>query len=45
LSSFTFGWTMMVLGMGVTLITLFLLTIVIRILIKMFPYRENNTRE
>lgn len=32
-----FGLTMMLMGMGVTIITLFLLTLVIRLLDKLYP--------
>lgn len=35
-----FGLTMTVMGMGVTFITLYLLTLVIRLLSKLFPFKE-----
>jgi Na+-transporting methylmalonyl-CoA/oxaloacetate decarboxylase gamma subunit len=37
-----FGLTMTVMGMGVTLITLYLLTLLIRLLIKLFPRKEDE---
>lgn len=37
-----FGLTMLVMGMGVTLITLYLLTLVIRVLNKLFPFKEEG---
>ena len=37
-----FGLTMTVMGMGVTLITLYLLTLLIRLLIKLFPSKEEE---
>ncbi len=35
-----FGLTMTIMGMGITLITIYLLTWVIRILNKLFPFQE-----
>jgi Na+-transporting methylmalonyl-CoA/oxaloacetate decarboxylase gamma subunit len=37
-----FGLTMTAMGMGVTLITLYLLTLLIRLLIKLFPSKEEE---
>jgi len=37
-----FGLTMLVMGMGVTLITLYLLTLVIAIMNKLFPFKEEG---
>jgi Na+-transporting methylmalonyl-CoA/oxaloacetate decarboxylase gamma subunit len=37
-----FGLTMTVMGMGVTLITLYLLTLLIRLLIRLFPMKEEE---
>ncbi|MCX6012507.1 MAG: OadG family protein [Chloroflexi bacterium] len=34
------GLVISVIGMGVTLITLYILTLVIKILIKLFPYKK-----
>ena len=45
MDNFTFGWTMTVLGMGITLITLFLLILVIRLLNKLFPFKEEKPKE
>ena len=39
-----FGVTMMVMGMGVTLITLYLLGLVIGFLIKLFPFKEEEEK-
>ncbi len=39
LDNFTFGWVMLVLGMGITLLTLFLLTVIIRVLSMLFPVK------
>lgn len=36
----SFGLTMLIMGMGVTLLTLYLLTLIIRILLKLFPYQK-----
>ncbi|MBI2869357.1 MAG: OadG family protein [Chloroflexi bacterium] len=40
-----FGLTMTVLGMSVTLLTLFLLTLVIRLLNRLYPFREEDEPE
>ena len=37
-----FGLTMTVVGMGVTFLTLYLLTLVIRLLIRLFPFKEGT---
>ncbi len=37
-----FGLTMMVMGMAVTLLTLYLLGWVIRLLIKLFPFKKEE---
>ena len=37
-----FGLIMTVMGMGVTFITLYILTLVIRLLIKLFPFKEED---
>jgi Na+-transporting methylmalonyl-CoA/oxaloacetate decarboxylase gamma subunit len=37
-----FGLTMMVAGMAVTFLTLYLLTLLIRLLNRLFPYREED---
>jgi Na+-transporting methylmalonyl-CoA/oxaloacetate decarboxylase gamma subunit len=40
-----FGFTMLLLGMGVTLLTLFLLTLVIRLLNRMFPDKQQEKKD
>ncbi|MDD4858674.1 MAG: OadG family protein [Dehalococcoidales bacterium] len=41
-----FGVTMMVMGMGVTLITLYLLGVVITLMTRLFPHKaEEETKE
>jgi Na+-transporting methylmalonyl-CoA/oxaloacetate decarboxylase gamma subunit len=42
LKDLAFGLTMTVMGMGVTFITLYLLTLLIRLLIKLFPFKEEK---
>ncbi len=42
MTNLSFGLTMTVMGMGVTLLTLYILTLVIRLLIKLFPYKEEE---
>jgi Na+-transporting methylmalonyl-CoA/oxaloacetate decarboxylase gamma subunit len=39
-----FGLTMTAAGMGVTFITLYLLTLIIRLLNKLFPYKEETDK-
>jgi Na+-transporting methylmalonyl-CoA/oxaloacetate decarboxylase gamma subunit len=39
-----FGLTMTILGMGVTFITLYLLTLLIRLLIRLFPKKEEEEK-
>jgi Na+-transporting methylmalonyl-CoA/oxaloacetate decarboxylase gamma subunit len=40
-----FGFTMMLLGMGVTLITLLLLTLVIRLLNRIYPDKQQEKKD
>lgn len=40
-----FGLTMAVAGMGVTFITLYLLTLAIKLLARFFPYKEEKKEE
>jgi Na+-transporting methylmalonyl-CoA/oxaloacetate decarboxylase gamma subunit len=40
MKNLAFGLTMTVMGMGVTILTLYFLTWVIRFLIKLFPFKE-----
>jgi len=42
MTDLAFGLTMTILGMGVTLLTLYLLTLLIRLLIKLFPSKEEE---
>ena len=39
-----FGLTMTIMGMGVTFITLYLLTLIIRLLTKLFPFKEEKKK-
>ncbi len=41
----SFGLTMMLMGMGVTLITLYILILVIRLLNKLFPDKGEDTKK
>ncbi len=45
LDNFTFGWTMTVIGMGVTFITLLLLSLVIGLLNRVFPFKEEDPKQ
>ena len=42
MNNLTFGLTMLIVGMGGTLATLFLLTLVIRVLVALFPVRSHE---
>jgi Na+-transporting methylmalonyl-CoA/oxaloacetate decarboxylase gamma subunit len=42
MKNMAFGLTMTVAGMGITFITLYLLTLLIRLLNKLFPYKEEE---
>jgi len=42
LSDLGFGLTMTLLGMGGTLLTLYILTLVIRLLDRLFPFKEEK---
>lgn len=42
MSDLAFGLTMTVAGMGVTFITLYLLTLIIRLLNKLFPFKDED---
>jgi len=39
-----FGLTMTIMGMGVTFLTLYLLTLVIRLLTRLFPYKKEEEK-
>ncbi len=41
----TFGLTMTAAGMGVTFITLYLLTLLIRLLNRLFPYKNEEEKK
>jgi Na+-transporting methylmalonyl-CoA/oxaloacetate decarboxylase gamma subunit len=41
----SFGLTMMLAGMGITFITLYLLTLLIRLLNKLFPYKDEEEKK
>ena len=45
MNNLTFGITMLVVGMGGTLATLFLLTLVIRALVALFPVRPDQKED
>jgi Na+-transporting methylmalonyl-CoA/oxaloacetate decarboxylase gamma subunit len=42
MDNFTFGFTVTIVGMGGTLVTMWFLTLVVDILKRFFPYRENE---
>jgi len=42
MNDLAFGLTMMAAGMGVTLITLYLLTLLIRLLNRLFPFKKED---
>jgi Na+-transporting methylmalonyl-CoA/oxaloacetate decarboxylase gamma subunit len=44
MKDWAFGLTMTILGMGVTFITLYLLTLLIRLLIRLFPRKEEEEK-
>jgi Na+-transporting methylmalonyl-CoA/oxaloacetate decarboxylase gamma subunit len=45
MKDWVFGLTMTIAGMGVTFFTLYILTLVIRLLAKLFPYKEEKKEE
>lgn len=45
MSDWSFGLTMAAMGMGVTFITLLLLALVIRILIRLYPFKSDEKTE
>ena len=45
MSNMNFGWTITVLGMGITLLTLVLLIVIIRILNKLFPVKKDEIKK
>jgi Na+-transporting methylmalonyl-CoA/oxaloacetate decarboxylase gamma subunit len=42
MKDWVFGLTMTIAGMGVTFLTLYILTLVIRLLARFFPYKEEK---
>jgi Na+-transporting methylmalonyl-CoA/oxaloacetate decarboxylase gamma subunit len=42
MTDLNFGLTMTIIGMGVTFLTLFLLTLVIRLLNRLYPFKEEE---
>jgi Na+-transporting methylmalonyl-CoA/oxaloacetate decarboxylase gamma subunit len=42
MQDWSFGLTMTLAGMGITLLTLYLLTLLIRLLNKLFPYKKEE---
>jgi len=45
MKDWVFGLTMTIAGMGVTFLTLYILTLVIRLLDRFFPYKEGKKEE
>ena len=45
MSDLTFGLTMTVMGMGVTFLTLLFLALCVRLLIRLFPFKDEETKE
>lgn len=45
MTDLAFGLTMTILGMGITLLTLCLLTLVIRLLNRLFPFQEEEEKK
>ncbi len=44
MTNLAFGLTMTIIGMGVTLITLYLLTLIIRLLNRLYPFKEEKNK-
>ena len=42
MTDWAFGLTMTIMGMGITFLTLFLLTLVIRLLNRLFPFKDER---
>ncbi len=45
LDNWTFGLTMLIVGMGGTLLTLWILSLVMSLLKKLFPYQKEEERK
>lgn len=44
MNNWSFGLTMTVAGMGITFLTLYLLTLLIRLLNKLFPFKKEEEK-
>lgn len=44
MDNWTFGWTMVIVGMGGTLLTLWILSLLMGLLKKAFPYRKEEEK-
>jgi hypothetical protein len=42
MDKWTFGWTMLVVGMGGTIVTLIIFSVLMSLLKKLFPYRKEE---
>ncbi len=42
MDKWTFGWTMLVVGMGGTIVTLMIFSLLMSLLKKLFPYRKEE---
>jgi len=45
MKDWAFGLTMTIAGMGVTFLTLYILTLVIQLMDRLFPYKEEKKEE
>jgi Na+-transporting methylmalonyl-CoA/oxaloacetate decarboxylase gamma subunit len=45
MNDWEFGLMMTIAGMGVTFLTLYILTLVIRLMDRLFPYKEEKKKE
>jgi len=45
MSNLAFGLTMTIIGMGVTLLTLYLLTLIIRLLNRLYPFKQEEEKK
>lgn len=45
MSNISFGFTMTIFGIGITLITLYVLTLLIHLLNRFFPFKEEKSDE
>ena len=42
MDNFTFGVTMLIVGMGGTIVTLWIMSLIMTVLMKVFPYKEEE---